>query len=100
VTSSWFFLSTLNYDARSTTHQIYKSHIKCYVAIKHGYSYISRLWFTYFCLHVYVKTVKKLLKVKCNSSTSLPDVFCGESWETVKKGFVVRPSLLGSTPTF
>jgi len=22
VTSSWFFLSTLNYDARSTTHQI------------------------------------------------------------------------------
>jgi len=25
VTSSWFFLSTLNYDARSTTHQM---HIK------------------------------------------------------------------------
>ena len=28
MTSSWFFLSTLNYDARSTTHQImdlYKS---------------------------------------------------------------------------
>ena len=24
VTSSWFFLSTLNYDARSTTHQIHK----------------------------------------------------------------------------
>jgi len=23
VTSSWFFLSTLNYDARSTTHQMY-----------------------------------------------------------------------------
>jgi hypothetical protein len=23
VTSSWFFLSTLNYDAWSTTHQIY-----------------------------------------------------------------------------
>jgi len=23
VTSSWFFLSTLNYDARSTTHQNY-----------------------------------------------------------------------------
>jgi len=23
VTSSWFFLSTLNYDARSTTHQIH-----------------------------------------------------------------------------
>jgi len=23
VTSSWFFLSTLNYDARSITHQIY-----------------------------------------------------------------------------
>jgi len=25
VTSSWFFLSTLNYDARSTTHQIDKN---------------------------------------------------------------------------
>jgi len=25
VTPSWFFLSTLNYDARSTTHQIYKN---------------------------------------------------------------------------
>ena len=25
VTSSWFFLSTLNYDARSTTHQIYEN---------------------------------------------------------------------------
>ena len=24
MTSSWFFLSTLNYDARSTTHQILK----------------------------------------------------------------------------
>ena len=23
MTSSWFFLSTLNYDARSTTHQLY-----------------------------------------------------------------------------
>jgi len=28
VTSSWFFLSTLNYDARSTTHQIYT--LRCY----------------------------------------------------------------------
>ena len=24
MTPSWFFLSTLNYDARSTTHQIFK----------------------------------------------------------------------------
>jgi len=29
VTSSWFFLSTLNYDARSTTHQIYSILILC-----------------------------------------------------------------------
>jgi hypothetical protein len=28
MTSSWFFLSTLNYDARSTTHQIYKQSYK------------------------------------------------------------------------
>ena len=27
VTFSWFFLSTLNYDARSSTHQIVKVHI-------------------------------------------------------------------------
>jgi hypothetical protein len=27
VTSSWFFLSTLNYDAQSTTHQIYLHHV-------------------------------------------------------------------------
>jgi len=35
VTSSWFFLSTLNYDARSTTHQISgdisNSNFFCYV---------------------------------------------------------------------
>jgi len=30
VTSSWFFLSTLNYDARSTTHQIY-IHVRKFV---------------------------------------------------------------------
>ena len=27
MTSSWFFLSTLNYDARSTTHQIYNTYL-------------------------------------------------------------------------
>ena len=27
MTSSWFFLSTLNYDARSTTHQISNSNL-------------------------------------------------------------------------
>jgi hypothetical protein len=26
VTSSWFLLSTLNYDARSTTHQIHNNY--------------------------------------------------------------------------
>ena len=29
MTSSWFFLSTLNYDARSTTHQIYSISSSC-----------------------------------------------------------------------
>ena len=29
MTSSWFFLSTLNYDARSTTHQIFQSDKRC-----------------------------------------------------------------------
>ena len=32
MTSSWFFLSTLNYDARSTTHQIYKK-INLYTSV-------------------------------------------------------------------
>ena len=31
MTSSWFFLSTLNYDARSTTHQICLSLFLSYV---------------------------------------------------------------------
>jgi len=31
VTSNWFFLSTLNYDARSTTHQIYTIIISFYI---------------------------------------------------------------------
>ena len=30
MTSSWFFLSTLNYDARSTTHQIYEKLVQSY----------------------------------------------------------------------
>jgi len=33
VTSSWFFLSTLNYDARSTTHQIYTNHVRAHVVM-------------------------------------------------------------------
>ena len=34
MTFSWFFLSTLNYDARSTTHQICKAH---YVVLLHTF---------------------------------------------------------------
>ena len=34
MTSSWFFLSTLNYDARSTTHQIYN-----YTSFSPSYTY-------------------------------------------------------------
>ena len=33
MTSSWFFLSTLNYDARSTTHQIYRHSISIKMAV-------------------------------------------------------------------
>jgi len=36
VTSSWFFLSTLNYDARSTSHQVHKR------------------WYTYICIYLTV----------------------------------------------
>jgi len=36
VTSSWFFLSTLNYDARSTTHQIYVGLINCRTQLSCG----------------------------------------------------------------
>jgi hypothetical protein len=38
VTSSWFFLSTLNYDARSTTH-----HIFSILSIKSGVVIVARL---------------------------------------------------------
>ena len=31
MTSSWFFLSTLNYDARSTTHRITKYNLRLYL---------------------------------------------------------------------
>jgi len=45
VTSSWFFLSTLNDDARSTTHQILecveKKNIIFYHNTTHNYSHIS-----------------------------------------------------------
>ena len=35
MTSSWFFLSTLSYDARSTTHQIFSSCIEEYAQVAH-----------------------------------------------------------------
>jgi hypothetical protein len=36
VTSSWFFLSTLNYDARSTTHQMLHLSPRLRVLVYHG----------------------------------------------------------------
>ena len=39
MTSSWFFLSTLNYDARSTTHQI------CYLSLQHEEEWYSMIVF-------------------------------------------------------
>ena len=38
MTSSWFFLSTLNYDARSTTHQILQP---VYNVIEHEYHFLE-----------------------------------------------------------
>ena len=42
VTSSWFFLSTLNYDARSTTHQIKTYNIGDIDTDANRYCYQSR----------------------------------------------------------
>jgi len=40
VTSSWFFLSTLNYDARSTTHHIHWIGVrKCLYVIYNGFKF-------------------------------------------------------------
>ena len=44
MTSSWFFLSTLNYDARSTTHQIFLDTV---VLLTDTYTYClytQRVW--------------------------------------------------------
>ena len=38
MTSSWFFLSTLNYDARSTTHQIYNDKHNAGLSFLHIYN--------------------------------------------------------------
>ena len=54
MTSSWFYLSTLNYDARSTTHQIYSFNIcetiPLYVflilSISLNYIWSIHVWFT------------------------------------------------------
>jgi len=43
VTSGWFFLSTLNYDARSTTHQICKGVLFSKLLGKKWYEIIKKL---------------------------------------------------------
>ena len=42
MTSSWFFLSTLNYDARSTTHQIYSRYLRYFEKAKKSWSLVWR----------------------------------------------------------
>ena len=45
MTSSWFFLSTLNYDARSTTHHIDKNQFNIgYVSFGHTVFTWARVW--------------------------------------------------------
>jgi hypothetical protein len=43
VTSSWFFLSTLNYDARSTTHQSFNA-LHVFVIQQFVYVAMGRVW--------------------------------------------------------
>ena len=62
VISSWFYLSTLNYDARSTTHQIW-----IYVFIMHIMHFLSSS-FSHFP-HVYVLLCLVIAPVRISSLT-------------------------------
>ena len=65
MTSSWFFLSTLNYDARSTTHQIYDKILTFLYELYSVYTlhkfYILQLSLN--CKYVTVKIEKTITRV-------------------------------------
>ena len=54
MTSTWFFLSTLNYDAQSTTHQIYMYSV--------NYMYVVNYMHTYQLLK-YLKSLRFVYRV-------------------------------------
>ena len=43
MTSSWFFLPTLNYDARSTTHQIYRRVLGIFFFVNYAFIFVQQL---------------------------------------------------------
>jgi len=75
VTSSWFFLSTLNYDARSTTHQIYfqvpeaNYDLVLHCNRRENFSYLANHFFT-------VSSIKLPIPViKVNETHSFSNLF-------------------------
>ena len=66
MTSSWFFLSTLNYDARSTIHQtglVFSAYASCRRRCVSGYG-VRVLW----CVSGVVATGEALVNVFCKSA--------------------------------
>ena len=112
MTSSWFFLSTLNYDARSTTHQIYCTEAagKCQtsrttVPIAVFCSSLislslSEIIYEERCEHDgYSREVRRLEGVVVGSvgPWALLWRHCAARWHTAARGravrFVIRPSV-------
>ena len=66
MTSSWFFLSTLNYDARSTTHQIACKVDRCTMMFKQimshthigHYKYVTQIYILHYIIYHSVIQVK------------------------------------------
>jgi len=76
VTSSWFFLSTLNYDARSTTHQI---SIHCVLSVlKQQFATVCAKWVQNLLSS---RLLSKNLKIKIYRTIILSVVLYGyETW--------------------
>ena len=73
MTSSWFFLSTLNYDARSTTHQI------CLLTV----SYTTSRWpkhvvVLYVINNIHISPPDSCVRQQIHSNPVLILMFAGE----------------------
>jgi hypothetical protein len=77
VTSSWFFLSTLNYDAWSTTHQIYCKCIFPYsMLLDHNLSHLFEI-FEQFSVYTHNTVFQWAVQsTKHSDLYSFPNMYC------------------------